>query len=242
MINFLPIKKIGSNIESVSTEGAEYKPLHSYTIPAGTLTREGDSMSVVFNGSFTNTDGSSLLVSESISNVQACFSEIRKFPSGFFKIETEFLRSTPEELKCQSTITIDDAVSFNIINVHFNPLEDFTVQILGAESGNNASLTCESSSLFITKVQSIDPSDVIYLTATLPTNITQFPETDLPIIFNQDYGIMNGQDFYDAIPMLDGLTPIFGQFTYSTFPVLEQIEVEYGINWLAVPPDLKSLK
>lgn len=238
MTNFLPTKKIDSNLTSVSTDGAEYKVLHSYTIPAGTLTLEGDSMNVIFNGSFNNADGSSVLLSEKISNVQACFNEITMSPNGFFKIETDFSRSTPEELKCQSTITINSSVFFNIVNVHFNPLEDFTIEILGAESGNGSALTCESSSLFLTKAKAVDPSDVIYLTATLSTNITQFPATDLPIIFNQDYGLMNGQDFYDAIPALDGTYPIFGQFTYSTFPILEQIEVEYGINWLDIPPNL----
>lgn len=242
MTDFLPIKKIGSNLEDVSTEGSAYKVLHSFTIPAGTLTLEGDSMSVTFNGSFENQAGSSLNLTENISNVQVCFFEISSSPSGYFKIETQFSRSTPEELKCQSTITVNDFVSFSTINIHFNPFKDFKVEILGSEIGENTSLTCEASSLFLTKVQPINPLDVIYLTATLSTNITQFPQTDLPIIYGQGYGLMNGDDFYAAIPALDGTTPIFGQFTYSTFPVLEQIEVEYGISWLTIPPNLKSLR
>lgn len=239
MTDFLPIKKIGSNLEDISTDGAQYKILHSYTIPSGTLTTEGDSMSVTFNGSFSNTEGSSINLTENISNVQVCFFNITSFPSGYFKIETQFSRSAPEELKCQSTITVNDSVSFSTINIHFKPLEDFKVEILGSEVGENASLTCEASSLYLTKAQPVDPLDIIYLTATLPTNITQFPETDLPVIFNQGYGIMNGDDFYAAIPTLDGVTPIFGQFTYSTFPVLEQIEIQYGINWLTIPPSFK---
>ena len=238
MNNFLPIKKVGSNLDSISTDGQDYKVLHSYKIAAGTLTLEGDSMSVSFNGSFSNAEGSSLMIYEAIANVETCFSEITSFPSGFFKIETEFSRSTPQELKCQSTITINDSVSVNITNVFFNPLEDFNVEIIGKEVGDNASLTCEMSSLFLTKVVPIDPSDVIYLTATLPTNISQFPAVDLPIIYNQDYSVMNGQDFYDAIPMLDGLYPIFGQYTYDTFPILALIEEEYGITWLDTPPNI----